>query len=47
MTEQKQRLPKITRNRLIAIGVVAAAAAAVAIAQPQLVRDLINVFIVG
>jgi hypothetical protein len=34
------RIPKLTRNRLIALGVVVAGAAAVAIAQPDLARDL-------
>ena len=42
-----RKLPKITRNRLIAIGLVVAGAAAVAIAQPELARDLFNFFMEG
>jgi hypothetical protein len=34
------KLPKLTRNRLIALGLVVAGAAVVAVAQPDLARDL-------
>jgi hypothetical protein len=41
------KLPKITRNRLIALGLVVAGAAAVAIAQPDLARDLFTFWMEG
>lgn len=40
--EPKQRLPKLTRNRLIALGIVVAGVVALAAIRPEVLLELVG-----
>jgi hypothetical protein len=42
MTDESRKLPKITRNRLIALGIVVAGVVALAAIRPELLMELVG-----